>query len=298
MGRVHVGAMFTGTWLLTYPPSTFAGVQVLLAAVASNSTLVAYNSPSVPALAGALSQYGITHASGTPTFWRAALMALPLSSRVSRLQQITIGGELVDQPLLDRLSERFPNARITHIYASTEAGALFSVKDKRAGFPADWLSRNIDGVALRIRNGLFEVRSPRNMRLYASGHASPFTEDGWLMTGDRVQVKGDRVYFAGRADNVINIGGAKVVPEEVEKVVLGVKGVVDVCVTGAKNALTGFVLKAEVVPDPEIDKHLLRRNIAQHCHSLLPAHMVPRIIVMVEQLRVSAAGKKSGGGVA
>jgi acyl-coenzyme A synthetase/AMP-(fatty) acid ligase len=295
MGRVNVGHIFSGAWLLTYPPSTFAGVQVLLTAAASNSTLIAYRSPSVPVLAGAMSQHGVTHASGTPTFWRAALMALAPNSDVSRLQQITIGGEMVDQGLLDRLVERFPKTRITHIYASTEAGALFSVKDQRAGFPADWLDRNMDGVEMRIRDGLLEVRSPRSMRLYASGHASPYTEDGWLKTGDRVQVNGQRVYFGGRADHIINIGGAKVVPEEVEKVVLGVKGVVDVCVSGAKNPLTGFVLKAEVVSEPGIDKDLLRKSIAQHCHSMLPPHMVPRIFVMVEQLRASAAGKKSGG---
>ena len=137
MGRVNVGEIFRGTWLLTYPPSTFAGVQVLLTAVASNSSLIAYRSATVPVLAGAMLQYNVTHASGTPTFWRAALMALPVSSKLSSLQQITIGGETVDQALLDRLAERFPNARVTHIYASTEAGALFSVKDRRAGFPAD-----------------------------------------------------------------------------------------------------------------------------------------------------------------
>ena len=148
---------------------------------------------------------------------------------------------------------------------------------------------------MRIRNELLEVRSPRSMRLYASGHTSPFTDDGWSITGDRVELDGDRVYFRGRNDQIINIGGAKVLPEEVERVVLQVEGVGDACVTGAKNPLTGFVLKAEVVPGPMADKDILRKNIAQHCHAVLPAYMVPRIIVFVEHLRVSAAGKKSGG---
>lgn len=295
LGRVSHGTLFGGSWLLTYPPSTFAGIQVLLTAVSSGSTLVAFRAQSVPQMAEAIARYAVTHSSATPTFWRAALMVLPGLSEVSSLRQITIGGEIVDQVLLDQLARTFPNARIIHIYASTEAGALFSVKDGRAGFPAEWLSTKIDGVELRTQGGLLEVRSPRRMQSYVSAHASPCTEDGWLSTGDLVEVRGDRVYFSGRKDNIINVGGAKVLAEEVERFVLGIEGVADVCVTGVKNPMSGAVLKAEVVAAPGVEPERLRKTIAQHCHSALPAYQVPRIIVMVPQIAVSAAGKKSGG---
>lgn len=295
MGRVSPGAVFGGTWLLTYPPSTFAGIQVLLTSVSSRSTLVAFRSPKVPQMAEAIARYAITHSSATPTFWRAALMVLPGVSEISSLRQITIGGEIVDQALLNQLARTFPLARIIHIYASTEAGALFSVKDGRAGFPADWLSTKIDGVELRIQGRLLEVRSPRRMQSYVSGHASPCGEDGWLSTGDLVEVRGDRVYFSGRKDQIINVGGAKVLPQEVEQFVLGIEGVADVCVTGAKNPMSGAVLKAEVVALPGVEPEFLRKSIAQQCHSALPAYRVPRIIVIVPQIGMSAAGKKFGG---
>jgi acyl-coenzyme A synthetase/AMP-(fatty) acid ligase len=295
MGRVSQGTLFGGSWLLTYPPSTFAGIQVLLTAVSSGSALVAFRAQSVPQLSDAIARYAITHSSATPTFWRAALMFLHGSSEISSLRQITIGGEIVDQALLDQLAGKFPNARIIHIYASTEAGSLFSVKDGRAGFPAAWLSTKIDGVELRIQGGVLEVRSPRRMQSYVSAHASPCADDGWLSTGDLVEVREDRVCFSGRKDNIINVGGSKVLPEEVERFVLGIEGVADVCVTGVKNPMSGAVLKAEVVASPGVEPEGLRKTIAQRCHSALPAYQVPRIIVMVPRIGVSAAGKKSGG---
>jgi acyl-CoA synthetase (AMP-forming)/AMP-acid ligase II len=287
--------VFGGSWLLTYPPSTFAGIQVLLTAISSRSTLVAFRSKSVSEMTEAMAKHAITHVSATPTFWRAALMVLSGSTEISSLRQITIGGETVDQGLLDRLSFTFPSARIIHIYASTEAGALFSVKDGRAGFPEDWLSMKIDGVELRIKDGILQVRSPRSMQSYVSGHGSPRAEDGWISTGDLVEVRGGRVYFSGRKDNTINVGGAKVLPEEVERFVLGIEGVVDVCVTGMKNPLSGAVLRAEVVAAPGTEPERLRKMIAQRCHAVLPAYQVPRIIQIVPQISVSAAGKKLGG---
>jgi acyl-CoA synthetase (AMP-forming)/AMP-acid ligase II len=297
MGRVISGPAFGGSWLLTYPPSTFAGLQVLLTAVSSASTLVTYRTQSVLRMAEAIAQRGITHVSATPTFWRAALMVLLAHPAIPSLRQITIGGETVDQMLLNRLAQTFPNARITHIYASTEAGALFSVKDSRAGFPSEWLSRAIDGVEVRIQDGLLEVRSPRTMRSYVSGHSSPYREDGWLRTGDMVEVRGDRVHFLGRKDQVINVGGAKVAPEEVEKFIIGIEGVADARVSGARNPLSGAVLQADVVANPGVEPEELRGLISQRCHSGLPSQKVPRIIRIVGQLEVSAAGKKSGGSV-
>ena len=78
--------------------------------------------------------------------------------------QITLGGEAVDQDLLDRLHAAFPHARLTHIYASTEMGVCFSVRDGKAGFPADYLSDRSLPCQLRIASdGELEIRSKRAM---------------------------------------------------------------------------------------------------------------------------------------
>ena len=139
-------------WLLTYQPTTFAGLQVILTALCTGGAVVQTSNRSPAEFFAVAERFGATHISGTPTFWRSFLLATPFRSLP--LQQITLGGEPVDQPTLDRLAQRFPGARITHIYASSEAGTVFSVHDGRSGFPAAWLDTRTAGVGLRIRAGV------------------------------------------------------------------------------------------------------------------------------------------------
>jgi acyl-coenzyme A synthetase/AMP-(fatty) acid ligase len=188
-----------GVWLLTYAATAFAGLQVILTALLTRAVVVAPVSRATIDRVHAAVAHQVTHASGTPTFWRAWLLASSREAPLPSLEQITIGGEAVDQTTLDRLAARHPAARITQIYASTEAGALFAVNDRRAGFPAAWLDSGVDGTRLRIADGMLEVRSPRAMRGYRTADATPSTADGWLRTGDLVERQGDRIVFCGAA---------------------------------------------------------------------------------------------------
>ena len=81
--------------------------------------------------------------------------------------QITLGGEVVDQAVLDRLKNAFPKSRLVHIYATTEMGRCFSVNDGLAGFPASYLKAPLpDGVELKIEDGQLMIRSANSMRMY------------------------------------------------------------------------------------------------------------------------------------
>ncbi len=187
----------------------------------------------------------------------------------------------------------FPKAGITHIYASTEAGALFAVRDGQAGFPAQWLETGIDGARLRVRDGELQVLSPRAMLGYAAGaKASPVLADGWLVTGDLVEQRGDRVYFLGRGDSVISVGGAKLTPEEVEAVLLKVPGVAEGRVFGVKNPITGYLVGAEIVAQAGADVEHLRAELLTAARAQLEPYKVPRVIRFVSSIRVSEAGKK------
>ncbi|CBS88818.1 AMP-binding protein [Azospirillum lipoferum] len=292
-GRLRGVAEEGARWLLTYDPGAFAGLQVMLTAAAAGALLVAMpRSASVgggiPGLAEAARCHAVTHVSGTPSFWRAFLMAL--GDAELPLRAVTLGGEAADQPLLDRLAERFPGARLRHIYASTEAGALFAVADGRAGFPASWLDEAPDGLALRIVDGVLEVRSPR---------AAPGIGDaeGWLSTGDLVDRQGDRVLFAGRLDGLVNVGGVKVSPEAVERRLLAVGGVADAAVSAVPSPITGHLLTATIVPAPGVDGEALRAALRAATADLPPAAR-PRALTFADHIPLSAAGKKSRKGAA
>lgn len=270
-------------WLLTYEPTAFAGLQVILTALRAGAILIAEPSGGLEDLARASLAHGATHVSGTPTFWRGFLMAL--DGRAPPLRAVTLGGEAADQPLLDRLAAGFPEARLRHIYASTEAGAVFAVTDGRAGFPAAWLTDGIEGARLRVVEDALEVLSPRAMT-----GARGLTADGWLMTGDLVEIIGDRVLFAGRRDSVVNIGGAKVLPERIERGLLGVPGVLDAAVTARPSPITGAILVADIVRDPAFTEEATRAAIGAHAAGLAPAER-PRRVTFVERL-ATRAGKK------
>ena len=281
-------------WLLTYHPATFGGLQVLLTALTSGAELATSAYPSVADLGAQALAFLPTHVSATPTFWRSFLPVFGDQARSLPLRQITLGGEIADQAILDRLQAAFPGAALTHIYASTEAGALFAVRDGRAGFPVKWLEGGIDGVELRIQSGLLQVRSPRRMLAYVNRATSGvLAGDGWLNTGDLVEQTADRVYFRGREDLMLNVGGAKVRPEEVEEALLALPEVSEARVYGVSNPVTGMIVAAEIVAAAGFaGGDDLRRAILRALRASMDTHKVPRIMKFVDSIAVSAAGKK------
>jgi acyl-coenzyme A synthetase/AMP-(fatty) acid ligase len=291
-GRIR-SADHGGVWLLTYAATAFAGLQVILTALLTRAVVIAPVSRAAVDRLHAAAAHRVTHASGTPTFWRAWLIASSGGAALPPLEQITIGGEAVDQTTLDRLATRHPAARITHIYASTEAGALFAVNDRRAGFPAAWLDSGIDGTRLRIAEGILEVHSPRAMRGYRSGDAAPLTADGWLRTGDLVERHDDRIVFAGRGDRMANVGGYKVAPERIERVLLEVDGVVDAYVYPRASAITGQVLVADLVCDRRADPDAVIAAANARAALSLPKHERPVRISAVDSLQTADSGKKA-----
>ncbi|MBP1806043.1 ANL family adenylate-forming protein [Rubellimicrobium aerolatum] len=274
-------------WGLLYDPSRFAGMQVVLQALIGGDRLVVAD-PRLPfgEQVATLAAAGVTHLSMTPTLWRRLLMApgrdaLPL-------RQVTLGGEVADQPLLSALAAAYPRARISHIYASTEAGVGFSVTDGLAGFPEGYLDRAPDGVRLRLIDGMLWLKAPGAAR---GGPNLDMDEDGFVRTGDRLEVAAGRARFLGRDSGLINVGGAKVHPERVEAVLTAVPGVVMAKVTGRRSPMAGALVAAEVQLAPGLDPALARRTILDACRAHLEREAVPAILRFVDGFETNAAGK-------
>ena len=291
LGRIKIPAtMSSARWLMSYHPKSFAGLQVLLTFLSGGHELVYGLEHTVSDLVCLALQYKPTHISATPTFWRSLMMA---GGQVLPLKVITLGGEAVDQVLLDSLRRAFPGALIQHIYASTEAGALFGVKDGLAGFPVKWLESGTEGVRFRINGDrVLEVHSPRMMARYSKKREMPLSGDGWLITGDIVDLKGDRVFFAGRQDSMINVGGSKVRPEEVETLACTVEGVHDALVYGIKNPVVGQLVAMDMVLVSGIKEAQVRQKLDDLFVKKLERHKIPRVIKVVENIEANQSGKK------
>jgi acyl-CoA synthetase (AMP-forming)/AMP-acid ligase II len=261
------------TWGLLYPPTKMAGLQVLLRALDGGDAVAdPTHLGSLADKVAWLAERGVDAISATPSTWRQILQVR--ASDALRLRQVTLGGEIADQQLLDQLGRRF-DARVTHVYASTEAGSVFSVSDGRAGFPLSLLESATGGRNVEVRGGRLHVA------------ASPA---GMIDTGDLVEVIGDRVLFRGRAGGQVNVAGVTVVPERVESLLREHPAVAEAVVTARPNAFSGSILTAQVVlarAEPGTLAQELRRMVRDRCG---PA-WVPARIAVVEAIRLSASGK-------
>lgn len=294
-------------WLLTYRPQLYAGLQVMAQAIRGADTLVVPDGMESPdELAQFASDAQVSHVSATPAFWRklTTFVAAEHLSRVP-LRQITLGGEAVDQCLLDRLHALFPAARITHIYATTELGRCFSVADGRAGFPAEWLQEPPAGVELRIEQGELCVRSAHRAmvaktpvsQVESSGGVDADALSDWVATGDLVELQGDRYIFTGRISELINVGGFKVAPLRVENIIRSVSGVRDARVYGVVSSLTGQLVACDVVAQEGFDLAPLQVSILSSCRERLVRQEVPRFLNFVAQIDTTTSGKVRRGGL-
>ncbi len=292
---VRVAVHPTGPrWLLTYRPHLYAGIQVVLQSLVNGGTLVVPEPDASPsAVAELMRSARVEYASATPSYWRRLLLfADPAVLAATPLVQITLGGEVVDQQILDALRRAFPATRTVHIYATTELGRCLSVTDGKAGFPARYLREPTpDGILMRIEDGELVVRSANAMQGYDhDGEVLPSSEWGHR-TGDLVEAIGDRVYFIGRRTDMINVGGNKVHPVEVERVVRGIPGVADTRVYGKRSSIAGELVAVQVVPEPGVDAGHLREAIIAACIAALSPFQRPRLIDLVADIALEDSGK-------
>ena len=286
------GATVWGTF---YDIRRYGGLQIYLRALLGGASLVLSNpEESVADHLARLAQHGVTHLSGTPSHWRRALMNPAIEKIAPRY--VRLSGEIADQAILDGLRATFPQAVIGHAYASTEAGVAFDVNDDLAGFRADYFAATRDDVEMKIVDGSLRIRSPRTASAYL-GTAQPLADaDGFVDTGDIVEQHDGRCLFAGRKGGIINIGGMKVHPEEVEAVINRHPRVRMSLVRGRQSPITGSVVVADVVlssgQDLESARQIeVKNDILKFCSNALPRHKVPASISFVPKLDVAATGK-------
>jgi len=221
---------------------------------------------------------------------------------------VRLSGEIADQGILDSLRAAYPRARIAHAFASTEAGVAFEVQDGLAGFPANLIGQPVAGVEMALEDGTLRIRSDGNAIDYlgenGAAHVKPLKDPrGFVDTGDQLELREGRYHFIGRSGGVINVGGLKVHPEEVEAAINSHPWVRMSLVHARRNPITGAIVEADVVlldEDRVSSAHRSRarpaeealgREILETCRRLLPAHKVPARIRFVPALEVSPSGK-------
>lgn len=274
-------------WALLYQPFRFAGLQVVLQALLSGADLVDVVDYEPLAQMAFLKHADVTAVSATPSLWRQLLMTGQLSRLT--LGNITLGGEIVDQSLLDKLKGLFPLAKLRHIYASTEAGVGLVVSDGYAGFPAKWLENPSLSVGLKVSQKQHLLIKPTHP--VCQSLLSQIDDQGYMDTFDKVKMVGDRVYFLGRATGTINVGGNKVHPEKVEQVLLQCTDIIQARVYAKKSALLGELVVADVIIIDTGVEQEVKQQVLKMCKKQLQRFEIPTKISIVNCIEHGPSGK-------
>lgn len=283
-------------WSTFYDIRRYGGLQIYLRALLGGGSLVLSSAhESVGDFLTRAGSHGVTHMTGTPSHWRRALMG-QTTHRISP-EYARMSGEIADQAILDSLKTCYPKARVAHAFASTEAGVGFEVDDGLAGFPASFLAREGD-VTMKVEDETLRIRSSRTALRYLGDAGESLRDpDGFVDTGDVLERRGERYYFIGRRGGIINVGGLKVHPEEVETVINRHPAVRMSLAKARRNPITGAVVVAEVVLASEQTNadpaalDALKRELLASCQHLLAPHKVPAAIRIVPSLDVAPSGK-------
>ncbi len=265
------------------------GIDTLMNTLASGGLVVTTPSHAPEAVCALIERHRVHTLPTSPTFLNLLLVSEVWQQHdLSSLQTIAYGTEPMPAATLARLAAVFPETKLVQTYGMSELGVLRS-RSKPDG--SLWISFTNDGFETQVRDGVLWVRTPTAMLGYLNA-PDLFDADGWLNTQDAVEVDGPWLRVLGRQSDLINVGGEKVYPAEVEAVVLRLSNVADVAVYGEKSPLTGQFVAARVnLVEPE-PFDVFKRRLRAHCREHLEAFKVPVRIELTDEKQFSARFKK------
>jgi acyl-CoA synthetase (AMP-forming)/AMP-acid ligase II len=225
----------------------------------------------------------------TPTFLNMMLIGAAHERHdLSSLELVTYGTEPMPSSTLRRLTEALPGVRLKQTYGLSEVGILPTRSRDDASL---WMKLGDAGFESKVVDGALWIRSEVAMLGYLNATAA-FDEDGFFDTQDLVETDGDFVRVLGRRTEIINVGGLKVYPSEVESVLLGMPNVADVTVSGQRNPVTGMVVKATILLVEPEDGRQLARRVRRYCSERLEPYKVPAAVEVTRRPQHSERFKK------
>ena len=267
----------------------FGGINTILAITASLGTVVTVSDRSLPKICEAIARYKVGLLPATPSFL-TLLMASHLQNDydLSSLKRITYGTEVMPQSTLDRLTKAFPNVVLQQTYGLSEVGVL---RSQSRGNGTLWVRIGGEGFQTKIVNDVLWIKSEYAMVGYLNA-PSEFDADGWFNTQDQVEVDGEYFRILGRVTDLINVGGQKVYPAEVENLILEIDNIQDVVVFGEKHALLGQIVVAKVVLETPETIESVKKRVRQTCLVNLSSFKAPTKVILAEGVLHSARQKK------
>jgi acyl-coenzyme A synthetase/AMP-(fatty) acid ligase len=258
----------------------WGGLNTLFHIMSNGGTVVILENRNPDYVAGLIEKYKVELLPTSPTFLNMLLLSRAYEGKdFSSLKVISYGAEPMPENLLVRLNRVFPEIRLQQTYGLIELGVMRSKSESNESL---WVKIGGEGFETRVVDGMLQVKADSNMLGYLNA-PSPFTEDGWFMTGDSVEEKDGYYRILGRKSELINVGGEKVFPQEVENVILEIPEISDAIVYGENNSITGKIVCAKVSYKGNEPKSEIIKKIKTFCRTRLQTFKVPVKITVVDE---------------
>jgi long-chain acyl-CoA synthetase len=265
------------------------GFDTLFYVLSNGSTLIIPESRAPEFVCRAIQEHHVEVLPVSPSFINLLLLSEVYKGYDLRsLKVITYGAEVMPAGTLAKCAQVFPNVKLLQKYGTTEIGTMHSRSEQQDSV---WVTIGGEGYEWRIVEGILQIKSNSAMLGYLNA-PSPFTEDGWFITGDAVERNGDSLRILGRKSDIINVGGQKVYPAEVEEVICELDGVADATVYGEKNQLLGSIVCAKVKLKKQERTEELVRRLNAHCKTRLDRYKIPMKITVSDDMQCDERSKK------
>lgn len=265
------------------------GVNTMLYTLSNGGCIVTVGERSPDAVLHAVERHRVQLLPTSPTFINLILLSEAYKRyNLESLQLVTYGTEPMPESTLKRFHELFPDISLLQTYGLSEVGIL---RSKSKSSDSLWVKIGGEGFQTRVVDNILHIKSESAMLGYLNAQ-SPFTEDGWFVTGDSVEVDGEFMRILGRESEIINVGGEKVYPAEVESTIQELDNVREAVVHGEPNPITGRIVVASVsLKEPE-DRAAFVKRLKKHCRTRLQPYKVPVKVSLVNVSQHSDRFKK------
>ncbi|MBI2859569.1 MAG: long-chain fatty acid--CoA ligase [Chloroflexi bacterium] len=249
------------------------GLNTLLHTLSNGGCIVTVSDRSPDSVLAAVAKHRVQVLPTSPSFINTLLFSEAYKQHdLSSLERITYGTEVMPESTLKRMHEILPGVELLQTYGLSEVGIL---RSRSRSSDSLWVRVGGEGFETRVVDGMLEIKARSAMLGYLNA-PSPFTEDGWFKTGDVVEVDGEWLRILGRKSGIINVGGQKVYPAEVESVIQQMKGVEDAAVSGKTNPLLGQIVVATVRVNTGETRREFMVRMRLFCQDRLQSYKIPQ----------------------
>jgi long-chain acyl-CoA synthetase len=265
------------------------GVNTMLYTLSNAGCIVTVQDRNPDAVLRIIEKHKVELLPSSPTFLNLVLLSEVYKKyNLSTLKTVTYGTEPMPEGTLKRLNKILPKVKFVQTYGLSEVGVL---RAKSKSSDSLWVKIGGEGFETKIVEGILWIKAKSAMYGYLNA-PSPFTEDGWLITGDVVEQDGEYIRILGRKSEIINVGGEKVYPVEVENVIQDMEGVEDVMVGGEPNPITGQIVTAKVKLSTNETLSEFRKRMRMFCKDKLQNFKIPQKVIIVSDDLYSERFKK------